>query len=475
MPSGSATCGAATSAVKPDVKALGPRPRAAVRTELARALVEAACVPFHALIYLARHRGAVRELREELARPPARVIERVLDERALAAWRASRRELSIFVSCAEASGETHAVSFVRALRAEAAALGLTPPRFVGLGGARLAAEGVELVGNPVERAVMGLKGVTKSLSFYLDLLEGCAARVRSSHVDVCVPVDSPALHVPLARLVRRYGVPTVHFVAPQYWGWAPWRTRGYRKAIARALTILPFEPAWFERRGVNTAHVGHPLLDALEGVPATRARSDERALVLLPGSRTSVIERNLPWMLALVRDVHARLGAPPIVVAHEDAARAELLERLAAPYSALPLRFSYGALHDELGRARSVLSVSGTVLLDVLHHRTPSVVVYRLGGAREEWMGRHFLTAPWFAAINLLAGSEVVPEFAFHGEGGATRESAAEALVRCHADERWREDCIAGLERAAQRLGPPGAARRAAREVLDVALRSGAA
>jgi hypothetical protein len=125
------------------------------------------------------------------------------------------------------------------------------------------------------------------------------ARSRAS-ADVCVPVDSPALHVPLARIARAHDIPVVHFVTPQYWGWAPWRVGGYRATVDRALSILPFEPAWFERRGVAVAHVGHPLLDALAGVPQTRPREDARHIVLLPGSRLGVIERNLPWMLAAV-------------------------------------------------------------------------------------------------------------------------------------------------------------------------------
>lgn len=427
-----------------------------------------ALVPGHALVYLARRTQHVAELRADLAAPAASPVERRLDEAALQRARAQRRELSIFVSCAEASGETHAVSFVRALRSEMRALALPPARLFGLGGARLAAEGVELVANPVERAVMGLKGVGGNLSFYLDLLERCAASVRERGADACVPVDSPALHVPLARLLARYDVPSVHFVAPQYWGWAPWRTREYARTMERALTILPFEPAWFERRGVKVAHAGHPLLDALADVPATRASESDRALVLLAGSRTSVIERNLPWMLECVSRVHAELGAPEVVIAQEDRSRRELLETLVARFPTLPVRLSFGALHDELGRARAVLSVSGTVLLDVLHHRCPAVVVYRLAGAREAWLGRRFLTAPWFASVNLLANEEVYPEFAFHGEGD--RDAVARALVSAHSDLAWRARCIAGLERAARRLGPAGAARRAALEVLDVAL-----
>src|SRR5438874_10342754 len=98
-------------------------------------------------------------------------------------------------------------------------------------------------------------------------------------------------------IAQRYGVRTVHFVTPQYWAWAPWRVHAYARTVDRALSILPFEPAWFARRGVGVAHVGHPLLDEIErsrsmvtaGPPGSGDES--RELVLLPGSRAGVIER----------------------------------------------------------------------------------------------------------------------------------------------------------------------------------------
>jgi hypothetical protein len=80
------------------------------------------------------------------------------------------RPLRIFVSCAESSGETHAVSLVRALRAAIAARGGAPPDLAGLGGVRLEAEGVRQIGRPVERASMGFRGPLENLSYYADLL-----------------------------------------------------------------------------------------------------------------------------------------------------------------------------------------------------------------------------------------------------------------------------------------------------------------
>ena len=60
------------------------------------------------------------------------------------------------------------------------------------------------------------------------------------------------------------------------------------------------------------------------------------------------------------------------------------------------------ALTDRVGKFEQ--AASGTILLDLLHHRLPTVVVYRL---KRRWMAAlqdRALTVPYFASTNLLAG-----------------------------------------------------------------------
>ncbi len=438
----------------------GPPAAISVALEFARALGSVALFPFRLAGYLLARRRLRAELLKDLTSSPL--------PRAAVSRRRCARAPRIFLSCAEPSGETHALTTLHALRARCLELGLGEPEVTGLGGDRLRQHGVRTIGDPVRKAAMGFSAVLGSLPFYVRLLHTVAVHLREEAPDICVLIDSPALHVPLGRIARRAGVAVVHFVTPQHWGWAPWRTKGYVSAVDRALTILPFEQAWFARRGVNTVHVGHPLLDALARVPGGVSDENSRRIALLPGSRRKVIERNLPWMLARLAELrrefpdlevvlpHGRAELEPLLRAHVDAAGAQSWVRLET-----------GDLHESLRSARAAFSVSGTVLLDLLHHRLPTVVVYRLDGKLGPWMYAHLLTPPWFASINLLVGREIVPEFCFNGEGPLER--VREALKRAVGDSAWRAECRRGLDLAAERLGPPGACARAAEEVLGLA------
>ena len=193
--------------------ALRLSPGLAVAGEFLRALGGVLRLPLHLQDSLARRDGFRASLTADLGRPSP-VVE------ASSPAQLPERPLRIFVSCAEASGEIHASNLVEELRARIASSGGPEPEFLGLGGRRLEALGVRLVGNPVERAAMGIGGVLPSIPFYLGLLKRSAIEFSERAPDLFLPVDSPALHVPMAHLARRYGVRVVHFVAPQYWGWA---------------------------------------------------------------------------------------------------------------------------------------------------------------------------------------------------------------------------------------------------------------
>jgi lipid-A-disaccharide synthase len=281
-------------------------------------------------------------------------------------------------------------------------------------------------------------------------------------------VDSPALHVPLGRIARRAGARVAHFVAPQHWAWGAWRARGYAGAVDRTLALLPFEPDWFARRGVAVRHVGHPLLESLD---ARRPAFDDprrTQLALLPGSRASVIDHNLPWMLDVLRELRARRGELEVVLAHaERRHEARLREHVARAGAQDWVQLELGDLHAALARARAAFSVSGTVLVDLVHQRLPTVVVYRLGSRAARALYGQLYFAPWFALPNLVAGREVFPEFGFIGDG--PRGAVLAALERALDDGPTRRAALRDLDGVAAALGPSGVCERAADALLELA------
>jgi len=95
------------------------------------------------------------------------------------------------------------------------------------------------------------------------------------------------------------------------------------------------------------------------------------------------------------------------------------------------------------------------------------VVVYRLSPLTYK-LGRPFVRVNTYAMANLVAGRRVVPELI---QDDFTPEAVAEEALRVLTDPAHADRVRAGLREVRAKLGGPGASRRAAEAVVEVARR----
>src|SRR5207237_1852728 len=147
--------------------------------------------------------------------------------------------------------------------------------------------------------------------------------VRALKPEAVVTIDSSGFSWRIAHRLRRHGerLPLIHYVAPMVWAWRAGRARRMARWYDHLLTLLPFEPPYFERVGLPCSYVGHPVLEsgAERGDPA-RFRAvhgiagDELLLTVLPGSRGGEVSRLLPIFGAALRRLDATLASFRVAV-----------------------------------------------------------------------------------------------------------------------------------------------------------------
>lgn len=394
--------------------------------------------------------------------------------------------MRVFFSAGEPSGDHHAALLVRALKARQPDV-----ECVGLGGPCMAAEGCALVADLTELAVMWILRVILNIHRFVDLARRAERSFLDARPDVCVLVDFPGFHWWLAWRAKRHGIPVVFYCPPQIWAWASWRIKKMHRLVDHVLSALPFEHEWFTAQGMRSTYVGHPFFDELvhSGV---RQRDEATPLVLLlPGSRGQEIEGNLASILRAAALVKARVPAARFAVGalHERHA-IRIRELLAAQQPSL----GNLAVAIEVARTRSLITeaacaiaVSGSVSLELLASRVPTVIVYRISGLAyvvQSWYRRvRFITL-----VNLLACRDPIgpvrptllppvaveaadPE-AVYPEYLAVQDPAREAAAHVVAwltDPVAREHAIGRIEAVAARVATGGSAARAADAVLAIA------
>lgn len=356
-------------------------------------------------------------------------------------------------------------------------------RFVGIGGEKMIAEGLESLFPMGELTHFGIFELLPHLPNLIRRIDQTAAEILRIRPDAVIGIDSPGFTVRVAKKVKAAapGLPLIHYVAPTVWAWKPKRAAKYAAIYDHLLAILPFEPPYFEREGLPCTFVGHSVVEGGAGKgDAARFRAEhrldpsDRLVAVLPGSRRGEVSRLLPDFQETLERL---LPAHPTLVAVVPTV-ATVRDRVREAVASWPLRTIVvegdAAKYDAFAAAEVALAASGTVALELALARLPAVIAYRLNQVTVA-LYRRLIRVKYVNLVNLMLDRMLVPELL---QQDCRPERLAAELARLLDDPGIRQAQIDGVAEVARWLGqgdtPPS--ERAARVVLDIAAgqRSGA-
>lgn len=151
-------------------------------------------------------------------------------------------------------------------------------RFVGIGGPKMQAIGMQVL-FPLEKlAVRGYVEVLRHLFEIMGIRRKLQAYFSDHPPDVFIGVDAPDFNLGLESKLKERGIPTVHYVSPSIWAWRGERIHKIRKAVTHMLALFPFEAPLYEQAGIPVTYVGHPLAEILPERPDRDAIRKEMRL-----------------------------------------------------------------------------------------------------------------------------------------------------------------------------------------------------
>ncbi len=372
-----------------------------------------------------------------------------------------------YLIAGEASGDLHASRLMQELRkADQEA------QFRFIGGDLMQEQGGTLLCHYSRLAYMGVVPVLLHLRTILRALRLAERDIREWQPDALILVDYPGFNLKVAKYVRRHtSVPVFYYIAPKLWAWKEYRIRYIKRDITRLYSILPFEVDFFEgKHHCPVDYVGNPSLDEVNefllshkpSPEAFRLRhqlSPKPIVALLPGSRRQEIRDNLPLMLRALEPYASEYQA---VLAGAPGFEEQQYLRY---HASTPFRVVHGQTYPLLQHAAAALVTSGTATLETALFGVPQVVCYNMRAGWLANLGRRLiLKVPYISLVNLIAQREVVPELI------AARMTVSR-LRQCLADilpgGKGRQQMLEGYRQVRERLGEPGAPRKAALLITD--------
>jgi len=377
----------------------------------------------------------------------------------------------IFLIAGEPSGDALGARLMGALR-ERTHGGV---RFAGVGGEGMEAAGLPSLVPISDLAVMGVAEVLPRARRIFRRVEETVAAVRRLQPDAVVTIDSSGFTWRVAQRLRRRGerVPLIHYVAPMVWAWRPGRARRMARWYDHLMTLLPFEPPYFEKVGLSTTYVGHPVVecgaDAGDGADFRRRHAiDPEATVIavLPGSRRGEARRLLPIFRSAVDRLRRRYGDLRVVIPTVGTVFDEVSAAVRDwPAPAIVLRGAI-AKYDAFAASNAALAASGTVTLELALARVPMVVAYRVNPLTHAIL-RRLVKVRFANLINIILDRAAIPELL---QEDCTPERLATELTRLLDDRLARERQLQACDEGLARLGRGGVSPglRAADRVLQI-------
>lgn len=371
----------------------------------------------------------------------------------------------IMIVAGEASGDIYGAGLIRAVHA------LDPGfRFFGIGGERMREAGAETIADSADLAVVGLVEVIRHFNVIAPAFLQLKRMLLDDPPDLLILIDYPGFNLRLAKVATKAGVKVLYYISPQIWAWRQGRVKKIKRLVDHMAVILPFEVAFYEQAGVPVSFVGHPMADrvATDLVQADAAASfglnpDQPVIGLFPGSRRSEVSRLLPVILDAAELLQGQLPGVQFVLPLASTLGDEDL----APYLAgrrLPITITRDRIHDLIRACDAVISVSGTVTLEVALVGTPLVIIYKLSPLTYR-IARRLVKVDHIGLCNIVAGETVARELI---QDDASAEMIAEEIGRILSDSGYAAQCRQKLSRVRERLGGGGADDRVAALTLEL-------
>ena len=367
----------------------------------------------------------------------------------------------VLVVAGEASGDLHGGFLVQELQRQ-----LPGVDVAAVGGDHLRACGIDILADVRLLSAVGLVEIVSSLRRHHRVMELLKQQMDQQRPDVVVLVDYPGFNLFVAKEAKKRRIPVFFYIAPQVWAWGKGRAKKMERLIERLAVIFPFEEAIFNAHGRNFArYVGHPLVDELH-VSGTREQIRERhglsldqpLLVLMPGSRRSEVRLLLPSMLQAAQQLKSD-GWQVVLLKAPTIDRSYLEEVMGG--RPLTVALVDGDAYNLLHAADAGVIASGTATLEAALLGCPHVILYRFSSLTyliaRLVIGRRIIGLP-----NVILGRSLFPELI---QRDVTAVNIVRSVRRIVADRGAFDQSVAELQAT---MGPPGASRRAAEELVEL-------
>ena len=403
----------------------------------------------------------------------------------------------IFIITGDISGDLHGALLAKSLLEKEPLL-----QILGVGGERMKAAGIKILFDLTPFSLVGFVEVGRYIFLFRRVLIQLIAKIKEERPDAVIFIDYPGFNLRVAEKIKDLSIPLIYYIGPQVWAWGKGRIKRIVALFSKMITILPFEKEIYEKEGLPTSFVGHPLLDIVKpgncrgrihptrnnGLDESSPYRGNPLVTILPGSRSCEVKRLLPVMVQLTQLIRKiRPEIQFVILAANSLMKKEIEKILKKKKKSLKLhphlissplegedrgegeknsytiKVTQERKYDLIKSSDLVLTASGTATVEIAILERPMIILYKVSPLAYFFLKR-MVKLPYIGMVNIIAKKEIVPEFI---QRRATASRILPTALSLLNQRKKREEISSQLKEVKRALGNPGATARAAEIILD--------
>ncbi len=292
--------------------------------------------------------------------------------------------------------------------------------FIGIGGDLMKKEGLITIFPMEELSVMGFLEVLPHVPKLLRRIRQAAEIIFQEKPDFLITIDSPDFCFRVMKKLKNFhAAKKIHLIAPSVWAYRSGRAKKISKLYDLLLAILPFEPPYFEKVGLKTVFIGHPIVENIPDLSQKKILNDEfrkkylienddLVISLTPGSRSSEVKRIFPEFIKAINLLVAEKQNLKVIIPLVTKTK-EIVTEMAKN-----LNVKYFLLEGEEKKsaffaADFALAKSGTNAVEFSLYNIPLVIAYKINSITH-FLLRRMVKIKFANLINLILNEEIIPE-----------------------------------------------------------------
>jgi len=249
-----------------------------------------------------------------------------------------------------------------------------------------------------ETAFMGFWEVAKNALTIRKLFAFAKFSIQEFEPDLIIFIDYPGFNLRMLKWAKDQKYKTCFYISPQLWAWKKGRHTLLRDYADLFYVILPFEVEFYKNLDTPCRYHGHPILEI---VKHQKDLSQEvKRVALFPGSREQELQKHMTVLrgfCAQYPDIQFYIAG----VSHLD-------ESLYTPIGN-NVTLVMDDKEQVIKKSDIAISSSGTATLELALNGVPQIVIYKTS-ALSFAIGKRLVNTRFISLVNLISGTEVVPE-----------------------------------------------------------------